>query len=428
MAAVIDNGRGLIWVRNIIHTINMKNVLMLLSLAILGTVVAAAVLIFQIGNGNRSIKCKTVDSFADDDDDEIEDEVVVDYDCSLANPTEPCANQDVVGDAVCDSNCKIVGGDEDDCCDFTFCSGYCGNFPVPLEQNITFNNFDGTGENKTFNFKFDWTEDSSYIILEPDKLTVRQAGFSGEDKELTITLDSTGTGKTGDYCHYHRLKIMINGHPLCLIVPVYTSGVCAVDDTLLIHQPSLLDLVQDGDLLDSDGETINGITFTSLSAGTGEYENVWISASSAFIDLTNAAASFSESLGSEYHFVSCAIDFNPLAMDSSMGFGVAVEEGVSLGLDIYDYYTVGSVPDANYMLPSSMDDTLTLSELYTYTIDIVIDSACAGKSPVPGNIDCDSMCSAGGGTTCCDEEYCDENYVLFYDGTETSIPTSADQC
>jgi hypothetical protein len=41
----------------------MKNVLMLLSLAILGTVVAAAVYIFQIGNGNRSIKCKTVDSF-----------------------------------------------------------------------------------------------------------------------------------------------------------------------------------------------------------------------------------------------------------------------------------------------------------------------------------------------------------------------------
>ena len=41
----------------------MKNVLMLLSLAILGTVIAAAVYVFQIGNKDRSVKCGAVDTF-----------------------------------------------------------------------------------------------------------------------------------------------------------------------------------------------------------------------------------------------------------------------------------------------------------------------------------------------------------------------------
>ncbi len=39
--------------------------LILLNLAILGTVIAAAVYIFQIGNGNRSIKCTALDKFGD---------------------------------------------------------------------------------------------------------------------------------------------------------------------------------------------------------------------------------------------------------------------------------------------------------------------------------------------------------------------------
>jgi len=37
----------------------------LLNLAILGMVIAAAVYIFQIGNGNRSVKCTALDKFGD---------------------------------------------------------------------------------------------------------------------------------------------------------------------------------------------------------------------------------------------------------------------------------------------------------------------------------------------------------------------------
>ncbi len=40
--------------------------LILLNLAILGIVIAAAVYIFQIGNGNRSVKCTALDKFGDD--------------------------------------------------------------------------------------------------------------------------------------------------------------------------------------------------------------------------------------------------------------------------------------------------------------------------------------------------------------------------
>ncbi len=39
--------------------------IILLNLAILGMVIAAAVYIFQIGNGNRSVKCTALDKFGD---------------------------------------------------------------------------------------------------------------------------------------------------------------------------------------------------------------------------------------------------------------------------------------------------------------------------------------------------------------------------
>ncbi len=39
--------------------------MILINLAILGTVIAAAVYIFQIGNGDRSVKCTAVDKFGE---------------------------------------------------------------------------------------------------------------------------------------------------------------------------------------------------------------------------------------------------------------------------------------------------------------------------------------------------------------------------
>ena len=86
-------------------------IMILINLAILGTVIAAAVYIFQIGDKKRSVSCGAVDLFGDD--------CVKGCDCITASPLfgqgpTPCVNGTCVKTDNGIMTCKCASGTDPD--------------------------------------------------------------------------------------------------------------------------------------------------------------------------------------------------------------------------------------------------------------------------------------------------------------------------